>query len=149
MRKKKIKLIHLIADSGFSGGPIQLLRLIENLDKSYKLLEFNYKKGLFVSRKIRNIIQSEINPRTIIHCHGVQAGYFGRTANKKFRIPLVYTEHNWTKDYKLPQNWRAPIQLRMMKRLSKYTTFTVCVSRAVQEFLLRKKIVNLENSGVI
>lgn len=160
----------MIADAGFSGGPMQMLHLLENLDQKnfeliviapegyiseklksngIKYINFDYKKQKFLTNRVTKLIKQELKNRAILHCHGVQAGHFGKKANKKLKLPLVYTEHNWTKDYKLPQQWRAPMQLRMMKNLSKYTTFTVCVSHAVQEFLVKKKIVTYENSGVI
>lgn len=165
-------MIYFIADAGFSGGPIQLLHLLENLDKrkysavlispkgflsekaeklGFKWVKFDYNKGLFPVRlrKFSKILKECLTGQDILHCMGVKAGHFSRMANKKLQLPLIYTEHNWTKDYKLNQNWRAPFQLRMMKNLNKYTTYTVCVSEAVQDFLISKKITTEEESGVI
>jgi len=170
LRKKKVNIIFLIADSDFTGGPIQMLHLIENLDKrqfsfvviapsgflikklkagGIKSIEFDFKKRLFGVRKLNKIIKENLTNRDIIHCQGVKAGHFGRLANKKFKLPLIYTEHNWTKDYKLPQNWRAFFQLKMMKSMNKYTSHTVCVSQAVQNFLISKRIVTADDSSVI
>ncbi|MBN1331409.1 glycosyltransferase family 4 protein [Candidatus Dojkabacteria bacterium] len=172
MTEAKTKIIYAIADAGFSGGPIQLLKLLEGLNKKgYELVvispsgflskkakklgikhfEFEFKRGIGNVRKLRKFLKAEIekNPRVILHAQGVKAGSFLKMLNSRFRQILVYTEHNWTKDYTLPQNWRRGYQLANLRRMSRFTTWTVCVSKAVQDFLLRKKITSKETSSVI
>ncbi len=170
MENKKIRIIYMIADAGFSGGPIQLYHLVSSIDlnvyepiviapegnlkeKLVKLkvpyYDFTFQRGLRNWLKFQAIIKPLLQDSVIIHCHGVRAGYFGRRLNKKLRLPLVYTEHNWTKDYTLSQNWRRYYQLRELKKLNKYTTHTVAVSKAVRDFLVEKHIVDKENVSVI
>ena len=172
MADKKIKIIYGIADSGFSGGPKQLLHLLEGLDKrqfqsvvispkgflskkvkkmGIRHYEFDFKRGWGSTRKLKKMMKKEIedDSHMIIHAQGVKAGAFLKKCNARLRRPLVYTEHNWTKDYTLPQNWRRGYQLNMLRRMSRYTSWTVCVSNAVRDFLLRKRITTEERSSVI
>ncbi len=170
MRVKKTRIIHLIADSGLTGAPIQLFNLLQNIDrKKYELLvvcpqgqlqqkldtinveykTFEFNRSLFASRKLHKIIKPYIADQTIIHCQGVKAGYFGRGINKRLKLPLIYTEHNWTKDYTLPQNWRRIYQLKKLAHLDKYTTHTVAVSEAVRDFLVSQKITPRDKVSVI
>ncbi len=170
MNYKKIKIILFIADASVSGGPIQVLHLVSGLNKKqfdilvvspkgflskelaklkipYK--EFDFKKGLFQVKKLQKLIAPEIDKRTIFHVHGVTAGHFVKLANRKFKNILIYTEHNWTSNYHLKSKLREKLQLFLLKKLSRYTTLTVCVSQAVQEFLIHKNIVTQKNSIVI
>ena len=172
MENGKIKIVYAIADAGYSGGPFQLLHLLEGLDREkfemvvvspegflsdkvkgmgIKHFEFNFKRGVQNIRKLRKLIKKEIKSDSpvIFHAQGVKAGSFLKKCNSRLGKTLVYTEHNWTKDYTLPQNWRRGYQLRALRRMSKYTTWTVCVSKAVREFLLEKGITDEENSSVI
>lgn len=171
-RENRINIIFLIADAGFSGGPMQLLNLVENLDskrfssviispegflserlsqKGIKHYEYDFKRRrfLFGKRRIKKIIAKALTGRDVIHCQGVRAGHFGRSINKKLNFPLIYTEHNWTKDYKLAAGWRKALQLRMLRKFSKYTSHTVAVSQAVQNFLVSNNIVTPEKVSVI
>lgn len=172
MANKKTKIIFSIADAGFTGGPIQLLHLLENLDKKkyefvvispigqlskrlkklgIKHYNYDFTRGLFQLRKLRKIIDAEtkIKKRTLLHAQGVKAGAFTKRANKKLNLPLIYTEHNWTQDYKLPQNWRRGYQLSNLRKLSRYTSWTVGVSNAVRDFLLFMRITTEDSSSVI
>ncbi|MBD3280798.1 glycosyltransferase [Candidatus Dojkabacteria bacterium] len=169
---KKIKIIYAIADAGFSGGPIQLLHLLEGLDKKkYELVvispkgflskrvkkmgirhyEFSFKRGIAKVRRMRKLVRSEVDTElsVILHAQGVKAGAFLKRINAKLGKTLVYTEHNWTNDYSLPQNWRRNYQLRTLRQMSHFTTWTVCVSKAVREFLLSKNITDEDSSSVI
>lgn len=170
MENQKIRIIYMIADAGFSGGPIQLYHLVSSLDRDKfdpiviapegnleeKIEKLNipyhvytYQRGFRKISQLRKIVKPLVTDNTIIHCHGVRAGYSGRRLNRRLKLPLIYTEHNWTGDYKLPQNWRRYYQLRELKKLNKFTTHTVAVSKAVQDFLLEKKIVNKDDVSVI
>ncbi len=170
MNYKKIKIIFLIADSSLTGAPVQLLNLVKNLDKRYyelmvicpkgfltqELKElnihykiFNFKKGLFQIKRLEKIIYKELKNRTILHAQGVTAGHFAKLANKSLKQYLIYTEHNWTNNYHLKSKFREILQLFLLKKLSRHVNKTVCVSGAVQQFLIKKKIVTEENSIII
>lgn len=170
MDKKKLRIIFLIADADLTGAPKQLLFLVkrlnpnefepviispngyltEQLDKlGIERYAFDFKRGMFANRKLLKVIKSLVNENTIIHAQGVRAGYFGRAINRRLKLDLIYTEHNWTKDYKLPQNWRRYYQLRQLKKFDNFTSKTVAVSNAVKDFLVENKIVPEERVQVI
>jgi len=156
-----------MSDSNQSGAPVHVLSLIKGLKKFFdfkviapngwlvselELLHievFVVPINLFSFFKIRKYYRNFQKNNLIIHCHGVKAGGIGRIAALGLRKRLVYTEHNWTKDYHLNQEIRKPFQLLALQILSIFTDRIICVSKAVMNFYLQKKLASLDKLTII
>lgn len=90
---------------------------------------------------------------TIIHFHGVRAGTLGylnfRYRGRGKAIPMVYTEHLWTRDYHLDNRLRELLQLRLLSGVGHRANRIIAVSQAVATFLLEKKLVSPEHLVII
>lgn len=175
----KPKIIQLIADSGFGGGPKHVFDLVSGLKKDKFEIRVICPSGELVGKlkeikipvtevemysgvdknaisRISKIFQENVSDKRslIIHCHGVRAGSIGRIAYQLIKQPgklikLVYTEHLWTKDYHLKDSVREWLQIQGLKKLDNLTDKTIAVSNAVKEFFLSKKITSPEKIEVI
>ncbi|MBI4175326.1 glycosyltransferase family 4 protein [Candidatus Berkelbacteria bacterium] len=96
---------------------------------------------------------SQPTHRQLIHIHGFRAGILARRAlgnlARKLGIPIVYTEHLLTLDYRLPNPIRQQLQYWYLRQADKMTTKTIAVSEAVRTFLLTKKITTPDKIVVI
>ena len=98
-------------------------------------------------REIRSNIK-HIKP-DVIHIHGTRAGSLGRLAAIGFRYPVVYTEHLWTKQYRLPSRIAHRFQLIGLWFLDMFTTLNIAVSQAVKDFMVENQISREEKIIVI
>jgi glycosyltransferase involved in cell wall biosynthesis len=89
----------------------------------------------------------------LVHIHGFRAGILARralgTLARAHGVPIIYTEHLMTNDYRLPSRIRQYFQQRYLRAADKFTTHTIAVSQAVRQFLLDKKITTPEKITVI
>jgi glycosyltransferase involved in cell wall biosynthesis len=142
------KIIYISSSSDNSGVPNHILHLVEGLKERYRITVIgdegwlkneinNYKvikPKLFNLFKLRNFIKSIQDRDTIVHFEGVRAGIIGTLALWD-QDNIVFTEHNWTKDYQLDQSWREPIQQKLLEIIIRKSQKTICVSKSVKDFL--------------
>jgi len=168
----KIKVLEIIGDTTLAGAPRHLLSLLESFDydkfqvfvisppgpltgeikslkKSINLetVSMPTKYDLRAMREIRSYIQ-HIKP-DLVHIHGTRAGVLGRLALIGVKVPVVYTEHLWTKQYRLP-GWLAHnVQLFGLWFLDMFTTLNIAVSQAVKDFMVENQISRPEKIVVV
>ncbi|TSC92365.1 MAG: group 1 glycosyl transferase [Candidatus Berkelbacteria bacterium Licking1014_85] len=169
-------IIYIASDSAISGGAKVVFDLIENLDKKNfnvfliapkgELIEKSrkYCKNIFkislqkselfkTTKKIRQIIFEIIkknqSDKNIVHIHGNKALVFGALAMRKLKISKIYTEHRWTNDFHLKSRFREMVQIRYLRCILKKFDKVIAVSRAVEDFLLERKIVHSGKIQVI
>lgn len=162
-----VTIIHIISDANLSGAPLHVARLCRGLGKqqirsvvigpsgpatavfhdydiAYHIAQFPSKFAVpaiyQLRRQLRAIMRVIREGEAIIHCHGVRAGLFGRLAARGIGCPVVYTEHLWTGEYKLPNRLNHAVQLRLLRRLDRFTTKTIAVSDAVARFLVDARV---------
>lgn len=165
----KLKILYIICDPGFGGGSRHLFDLISSLDKNkfepilispiskvteilknkIKVYEMDIKNAwdLKAIKKIKEIAKQEkVN---LAHLHSTRAGIIGTLAVKNLGIPIIYTEHLFTKDY-IPVNKLIYIyQQTALKYLSRNITKVIAVSNAVKKILVDKKIFEKDKVEVI
>ena len=163
----KIKLVQIIADSDFSGGPVHVLGLLENIDKEKFDTHLICPRGTLMERaesirgvtvhpvlmrskfdlkafsKIKKIlgeIQTESDPfgPMIVHTHGTRAGFLGRLATPK-GATSVYTEHRWDKDYHLENRINEYLQKKILSYLNHRSNLIIAVSNSVKNYLIDSK----------
>jgi len=166
---EKIKIIEIIGESTLSGGSTSFLTLVRGLNKKRfdvsciappgplvgRLKEIKdvevftipmrSKWDFAAIRKIRKTIipYFQFSAPVIIHCHGTRGGLLGRLASiGSFQNPpkVVYTEHLWTREYRLANPFSHFGQLFFLWFLDLFTDMTIAVSSAVADFLLEKRI---------
>ena len=98
-------------------------------------------------RKIRAYIKS-IKP-DIIHIHGTRAGVLGRLAAINLGIPVIYTEHLWTKNFRLDSRILTFLHYFSNWALDMVTSLNIAVSGAVKDFLVTSHISYPEKVVVI
>ena len=96
---------------------------------------------------LRQIIRT-VKP-DLIHAHGTRGGLWARLASRGSKIPVVYTEHLWTSDFRLGDPIRNQAQLFALRLLDRWTAHTVAVSEAVAHFLLREEITKADKLSTI
>lgn len=160
---KKIKVLEIIGDSSFAGAPRHLLNILEGLnEKKFSLfvisppgplageirslrrgvelesVPMNSKldfKSIFEIRKIIKHIKPDI-----IHVHGTRAGSLGRLASINLGYPVIYTEHLWTKHFRLSSRFNESLQIAGLWFLDLFTTINIAVSQAVKDFMIARQI---------
>ncbi len=165
----KKKVLYIIYDANFGGGSRHLFDLITNLDsKNFETVLISKPSPIIDKlsdkftvypvemktridkksiKKIQEIIIKE--KPDIIHLHSTRAGILGTIAAKKTNIPVVYTEHLFTKDY-VPQNKLIHFaQIHTYKILQNNITKVIAVSESVKEYLVNKKIFSKEKIEII
>lgn len=159
----KIKVLEIIGDSSLAGAPRHLLNLVENFDlKKFEIfvicppgplageirsskkdidLDVIKMRSKFDTRAISEIRKSikHIKPN-IIHAHGVRGGCLGRLASIGLRFPVIYTEHLWTRNYKLSSRIANGIQVSALWFLDMFTDLNIAVSQAVKDFMVESQI---------
>lgn len=158
-------LVHILSDSNFSGGPMHVLALVKGLDREVftsiivgpqgPMLDVFRQEGIDVhvmtpSSKfqwgrvgdLRTLLAKLMTQQgtTIVHCHGPRAGLFGRLAARTLDCKIVYSEHLWTRDYRLPNRINSLAQLTALRFLDRFTTKTIGVSQSVVDFLIQSRI---------
>ena len=159
----KLKVLEIIGDATLAGAPRHLLSLLENFDRKkfslfvicppgplageikalkknidLEIVPMKSKLDLAAIREIRANIR-HIKP-DIIHVHGTRAGSLGRLAAISIRTPVIYTEHLWTKHYKLPSRLAHRMQIIGLWFLDMFTTLNIAVSQAVKDFMIENQI---------
>ncbi len=166
-----MKIIQVIGDSSISGGPRHVLLLAKELARrghqqivicppgylANQLEKAGIQtvkirmRGPFdrqADHQIRAVLLKE--KPDILHCHGVRGGWLGRLAARKIpHLPVVYTEHLWTKEYHLSNPLWEQFQIRGLQFLDRYTQKTIAVSKAVRAGLIHRKITRPEKIVVI
>ncbi len=177
---QKIKLIQIISDSEIGGGSTHVLGILQNIDKNkfdcYLICpagflsknargikevkvanlpfrsKFDFKTILDLKKELCKI-QSSDNPFTklIIHSHGPRAGFFSNIAAPK-SAAIIFTEHNYTKFYRLPGLLDGFIQAQMMNFVYRRSDHIIAVSSSVKEYLSGIKVpadkVSVINNGI-
>ena len=168
----KISILEIIGDSSLAGAPRHLLSIVENLDldkfeihcitppgklageikdlhRRIDLETVPMRTRLEFSsiKKIRKIIK-DLKPN-IIHVHGTRAGSLGRLAAVGLNIPVIYTEHLWTNDYKISNQVLNYFHHIGGWFLDLFTTLNIAVSGAVKEFMISRNISYDEKIKVI
>lgn len=110
--------------------------------------KFDLSAILRLRGQFRKLDEERSSP-VIVHCHGVRAGLFGRLAAWGLNLPLVYTEHLWTREYHLRSRLNEVVQLWWLKQLDRETSLTIAVSKAVRDFLVQREIVSATKVSVI
>lgn len=170
MARKKISIVYVIADSSMTGAPRHLLALVGNLDPRDFSVSVILPQGPLAEALNRQRINTFLVPMRsrsdmaavnaiqkllikydpdILHAHGQRAGLLARLAVKGLPIKVVYTEHTWTKDFKLDNPLLHWAHLRSMRMLDKWTDTTIAVSKAVADFLVSVNITKPDKIKVI
>lgn len=168
----KISILEIIGDSSLAGAPRHLLSILEYLDTDNFTLHCICPPGPLAGeiRKLRRHIDLEtikmesrldfeairrirkeikILKPDIIHVHGTRAGILGRLAAIGFNIPVIYTEHLWTSQFKLQSRWLNFLHYFANWFLDIFTTQNIAVSQAVKDFMVTSKISRYEKIKVI
>lgn len=163
------KILYIINDDNFGGGSQHVLDLLENIDrkkftpiiistnddivkhlkqktKSYIVkMKSSFDKNAI--EKIQSIIKDE-KPE-MIHLHSTRAGILGTVAVKNTNIPVIYTEHLYTKEYQSKNKFIYWLQLKTFRKLSSNITKVIAVSQAVKDFSVSKKVFSEEKIEMI
>lgn len=159
----KLSILEIIGDSSLAGAPRHLLSIVENLDMDkfdihvicppgplageirnlrrhldLDTIPMHSRLDLAAISKIRRAIK-HLKPN-IIHIHGTRAGSLGRLAAIGFNIPVIYTEHLWTKQYRLSNRFLTFFHYAANWFLDLFTNLNIAVSGAVKEFLIESNI---------
>ena len=168
----KISILEVIGDSSLAGAPRHLLSVIENLDLErfeihvicppgplageiknihrhidLDIIPMRSRLDLEAIRKIRRAIKN-IKP-DIIHIHGTRAGSLGRLAAIGLNLPVIYTEHLWTKQYRISNRFLNFFHFTANWFLDLFTNLNIAVSGAVKEFLVDSNISHSSKVKVI
>lgn len=162
----KKKVIHLVEDLGVGGLERVLATIVLGLDKhKFDVEVWCLAQGGTIARELTNKgiilkilgIDSYYNPLNVVmlsnlirragidilHAHGYFAGTFGRLAAILAKTPIVIA-HVHTTDYDLSSRNRI-----IEKFLSYFTDRILCVSRAVQKFVVETEKINPARTCVI
>jgi len=177
MKKTKIKVVQVIADSDLGGGPNHVLSILRNLDKdkfecslicpggrlSIKAKEipavdvYNVPmnsrfdlKAFFAIKEALHKIQAGGYPFTpmVAHFHGARAGFLGRIIMPR-HMATVYTEHSIDENYHLADPIREWMQKKLLARLNENTNLVIAVSSSVKRYLIENELAPEQRTVVI
>lgn len=168
----KLKVLEIIGDATLAGAPRHLLSLLENFDyKKFSLfvicppgplageiktlhktidleiVPMHSRFDLAAIKEIRTNIK-HIKP-DVIHVHGTRAGLLGRLAAIGLKFPVIYTEHLWTKNYRLSSRLESVLQVVALWFLDMFTTLNIAVSQAVKDFMVESQVSRPEKITVV
>lgn len=169
---KKLKVLEIIGDATLAGAPRHLLSILENIDyKKFTIFVISPPGPLAAEvRSLKKNIDLEIVPMNsridigaireirsnikhlkpdIIHIHGTRAGLLARVASIGLDSPIIYTEHLWTKQYRLRNPFLHGLQIFGLWFLDMFTTANIAVSQAVKDFMVDNQISRYEKIVVI
>ena len=170
MARAKISIVYVIAESAITGAPRHLLSLVSNLDSRDFSISVIVPQGPLGDELAKRGVKTFLVPMRsrsdmaaidtirkllikydpdILHVHGQRAGLLARLAVKGLPIKVIYTEHTWTKDFKLENPLLHWAHIRSMRMLDKWTDMTIAVSKAVADFLVSANIVKPNKVKVI
>lgn len=160
-KQSRISVFEIIADSSLTGAPRHLLTLMSGIDRVKFIPTVIAPPGPLINelkkRKIP-VFQIPMSGRSylpavngikkllkkydpdVVHTHGQRAGLVGRLATKNLPIKIVHTEHTYTSEFRLKNPVLHLSHLRAMKVLNQYTDYTIAVSKAVKQFLIKNKL---------
>ncbi len=159
----KISILEIIGDPTLAGAPRHLLGLLENFNYhalkvfvicppgplageirhlrkqiELEIVSMSSKTNWQAIKEIRKEIK-RIKP-DVIHVHGTRAGSLGRLASIGLKIPVIYTEHLWTKNYRLSNRIAHQMQITGLWFLDMFTDLNIAVSRSVKDFMIDSQI---------
>jgi glycosyltransferase involved in cell wall biosynthesis len=168
----KISILEIIGDSTLAGAPRHLLSILEHIDrkkfdlhvichpgplageirKKYHYVDLDViamrsRMDFEAIKKIRKVMK-HIKP-DIIHVHGTRGGVLGRFASIGLNIPVIYTEHLWTSQYKTSSRIIDFLHYNAYWFLDMFTTQNIAVSGAVKDFMISSHITRAEKVKVI
>jgi len=170
MARTKISIVYCIAESTITGAPRHLLSLVGNLDPKDFSVSVILPQGPLADELNKLHINTFLVPMRsrsdmaavnaikkllikydpdILHAHGQRAGLLARLAVKDLPIKVVYTEHTWTKDFKLENPLLHWAHIRSMRMLDKLTDINIAVSKAVADFLVSANITKPDKIKII
>lgn len=169
---KKISVLEIIGDPSLAGAPRHLLSVVENLDTEKFAISVICPAGPLAGeiKKLRRNIDLDIIPMKsrldlnaisqirktikhlkpdIIHVHGTRAGILGRLAAIGFNIPVIYTEHLWTKQFRMQSRILNFFHYFANWFLDMFTTQNIAVSQSVKDFLVSSNLSRADKVQVI
>lgn len=168
----KISILEIIGDPSLAGAPRHLLAIVENLSLENFTINVICPPGPLAGeiKKLRRHVELDIIPMKsrldfkaiseikkeikhlkpdIIHIHGTRAGLLGRVAAIGSNIPVIYTEHLWTKQFRLQNRFLNFVHYFTNWFLDMFTTLNIAVSQAVKDFLVSSHISYIDKVKVI
>jgi len=159
----KISILEIIGDSSLAGAPRHFLSVIENLDldkfqihaicppgplageirklKRHIDLDLVQMRSRLDCKAIGKLRKEMVSLKPdIIHVHGTRAGALGRLASIGLNIPVVYTEHLWTKHYSINNPLLRSAHMFGNWFFDIFTTTNIAVSEAVKEFMVESGV---------
>ena len=150
------KILEFSSDSQVGGATRHILTLVKTNKEKYKFILVGC-PGWFISEaqklklryfscnlksafdfkhilKLRKFIKTE--QPNLIHLHGIRAGAVGFLATLFLKVPVIYSEHLYTKDYHLKSWLREKIQVNFLNLILHRVQKIIVPSRAVKEFLI-------------
>lgn len=153
------KILYIISDQGLGGSSRHLLDLMNGINKnSFRpillsasssvlnrsrnittyAIDMKSRIDLKAIKEIKNILNKE--KPDLIHLHATRAGLLGTYSAIKTKIPVIYTEHLFTKDYVPHNSIIYSAQIFAFRKLAKHINRVIAVSGAVKKYLIDKKI---------
>ncbi len=159
----KISILEIIGDPSLAGAPRHLLDILQNLDLKKFSIHVISSPGPLAGeiRKLKRNIDLDIVPMKsrwnfgavskirkaikiikpdVIHVHGTRAGFLGRLATIGLNIPVIYTEHLWTNDYRMENRVLTFFHFISYWFLDLFTQLNIAVSWAVKDFMVAANI---------
>lgn len=169
---KKISILEIIGDPSLAGAPRHFLSIVENLDLEKFDIHVICPPGPLAGeiRSLRRRVDLEIVPMrsrldwkaisktrsiikhlkpSLVHIHGTRAGSVGRLAAIGQNVPVIYTEHLWTKQFRLSNRILTFFHYFGNWFLDLFTNLNIAVSYAVKDFLVDSNISHLDKVKVI
>jgi glycosyltransferase involved in cell wall biosynthesis len=85
---------------------------------------------------LRNIVKTAVSLKVnVIHSHGFKADFYGFFAARTLGIPVISTQHGWTKSNRLIRAWELA-DLVLLRRFSK----VVGVSEEIRSILVKRGV---------
>lgn len=172
-----MRIINIIADSGPGGAPTHVVGLLRGLEVApanelhliapsgwiidaaknlahCHILDMQMSRGIITQKLLFKTLTKLIKPNqpTIVHVHGVRAGLlmlFMLNRFGKINVPIIYTEHLYTRDYRLKNRFRQKLQLLLLKKWFAKIDCIIAVSYAVEQFLIKSRLTTQDKIAVI
>jgi len=172
------KILFVTNDPNVGGGPNHILNILNNLDKREFQLYILAPKGwlsatvadrklpvkyyplpeakllidrIRQTRKIITEIKTARDPFVplVIHTHSPKTAFLIGRSLYGLGAYFIHTEHIWTEDYRTNSWWRDQLQIIGLRSTLKRSSKVIAVSRAVERFLRKRKIVPKDKIEVI
>jgi len=172
------KILFVTNYPNVGGGPNHILSILSNLDKKEFQLYLMAPKGWlsaavadqklpvkyyplpearFLLDRIRQARRVIIDIKTdrdpfaplIVHSHSPKTAFLIGQSLYGLGAYFIHTEHMWTEDYRTSSRWRDQLQIIGLRSTFKRSSKVIAVSRAVERFLSKRKIVTKDKIEVI